>query len=599
VIRRRTWTRLWVVALLASSSCTDAYLFNPDEGKAGAVDRAVSLRGEFCTESVDDVIRPIKLLFAMDTSQSMSVTDPNGTRATALVNLLNALPQSPEVYVGAFLFAGDVTWITTPDTTTCSGGAAGFRQLVTMDANCRAQLAQTLLAYAYGGGDGGANRDTTDFVKPLDAIFAAISRDISVTRSTSAQTAAPVRPRYQVIFLSDGAPRIDQDCDIEPRCKAIRQLGIGVGEVKLNTVYVNAALVSNVCPPSTGPSPSIGGGCLNVTGCNSTTCGQVAVQCDSTRLQTMADLGGGEFRSFRNGEPVNFLNFRFGGIKRSFIIKEALAYNLNARPNSPIDQPDSDGDGLSDEEERSLVLDFGGTLVPSPTDPTRMDTDGDGFSDGVEVYLHHRGGPFDPSPRPNGSNIDKGCPANLIGVDSDGDGLPDCDEMLLGTSSSTWDTDSDGLPDNDEWLANAISDPNKVMAAQPGSPDADADPDRDGLVNAVELRGHTDPSTADVGHLTMTAARYQIQLQPQKLSGGRQCYKVAIDNLLLVPTIDVGMGAGVNNIVLSVAQVAEDEMDMAPIYRVVKLKARYPIGGIKDPPDGVLVVQPSDFERKR
>jgi hypothetical protein len=322
------------------------------------------------------------------------------------------------------------------------------------------------------------------------------------------------------------------------------------------------------------------------------------------------------------------LNFNLGGVKRQFIIDQAVAYNVNARPNSPVDQPDSDGDGLSDSEELNLVLDnvpCPGTLppccsaaavgagtcpagqpaccnnVPSPTDPTMMDTDGDGFSDGLEVYMHRLNATFqfDPSPRQSGSNIDPGCAADQIGVDADADHVLDCDELLLGMSAETWDSDGDGLPDGAEWLANPIGSKNPVMVSQPTSPDADADPDRDKLSNAVELRGHTDPGAADVANLTSTAARYQVVLEPTPSTGGQQCYSLAIDNVLLVPTLDTGEGPGWNHIFLSVSEVSQDDPGMQPIYRVVELKARYPVGGIKTPADGVLSVKPTDFVLKK
>ena len=43
------------------------------------------------------MVRPIKILIAIDASQSMRVSDPNGTRATAVVQLLNSLPRDPKI----------------------------------------------------------------------------------------------------------------------------------------------------------------------------------------------------------------------------------------------------------------------------------------------------------------------------------------------------------------------------------------------------------------------------------------------------------------------------------------------------------------------
>jgi hypothetical protein len=59
----------------------------------------------------------------------------------------------------------------------------------------------------------------------------------------------------------------------------------------------------------------------------------------------------------------------------SYQAHEENAANRSVTPDSEID---SDGDGLTDEEERQIG-----------TDPFDPDTDGDGFSDGEEVQNNH------------------------------------------------------------------------------------------------------------------------------------------------------------------------------------------------------------------
>ena len=80
---------------------------------------------------------------------------------------------------------------------------------------------------------------------------------------------------------------------------------------------------------------------------------------------------------------------------------------------------DSDGDGLTDEEEAVLG-----------TDPTNPDTDGDGLEDGQEVANG-----LDP--------LD----ATDAGADSDEDGLTNAEELALGTDRLNPDTDGDGFID--------------------------------------------------------------------------------------------------------------------------------------------------------
>jgi hypothetical protein len=315
-----------------------------------------------------------------------------------------------------------------------------------------------------------------------------------------------------------------------------------------------------------------------------TFCQNVVVQQDEDRLRTMATDGGGEFRSFRNGEPVNFLSFRLGGVKKAFLLKDVLVFNLNARPGSDVLEVDSDADGLSDADENILG-----------TDPTRRDSDGDGISDGVEAYFNARATgcaptnliacPFTPQWKADGTALNKGCPANLKDKDLDHDGLLDCDELLIGTSNTRFDTDADGLPDAMEWLG----------GTQPGSVDCDEDPDRDGLVNSLEVRMHTHPLKAEDAHLTDRAYRYQVHALPLEEATGRQCYDFHVDNVLLVPTLDTGEGPGINHLMMAIVEQGGSDLTAPPLYRLARFTARYPVGGIKDPPDGVVPLNPEDF----
>ena len=104
------------------------------------------------------------------------------------------------------------------------------------------------------------------------------------------------------------------------------------------------------------------------------------------------------------------------------------------------------------------------------TDPLRADTDGDGLPDGDEVTLHRT----DP-----------------LRADSDGDGLSDMRELALGTDPMSPDTDGDGLLDG--WEAAHGLDP----LVPSGDDGADADIDGDGLANIQEQRRGTDPHDAD------------------------------------------------------------------------------------------------------
>ena len=86
----------------------------------------------------------------------------------------------------------------------------------------------------------------------------------------------------------------------------------------------------------------------------------------------MATAGNGNFRDFSIGEPVDFLGFDYEVLQRLFMPKTVFVSNANALFGTFA--ADSDGDGLSDDEELRLG-----------SDPLNPDTDGDGFGDLLEA----------------------------------------------------------------------------------------------------------------------------------------------------------------------------------------------------------------------
>lgn len=123
--------------------------------------------------------------------------------------------------------------------------------------------------------------------------------------------------------------------------------------------------------------------------------------------------------------------------------------------NRAAEHSDSDGDGLSDYEERWQY----------DTDPENWDSDDDGIADGDEV---------DYGLNPN---------ENSALVDSDNDNLSDADECRYGTDMYNPDTDGDGVNDGVE--VSLGLDPNNE------------DSDDDGLRDGDELLIGTDPNNPD------------------------------------------------------------------------------------------------------
>ena len=159
------------------------------------------------------------------------------------------------------------------------------------------------------------------------------------------------------------------------------------------------------------------------------------------RLDTRIDLAGYN-EEFNHTVDVGLL-YRFG------------AYRIKEDPEVQLALPlDSDGDGLTDEEELRLG-----------TDPNNPDTDGDGLLDGEEVH-RYKTNPLDP--------------------DTDHDGLKDGEEVKrYKTDPLDPDTAHDGLLDGDE-VKTYLTDPR------------DPDTDHDGLKDGEEVMRHkTDPLNPD------------------------------------------------------------------------------------------------------
>ncbi|MDG6224045.1 MAG: hypothetical protein QCI82_00865 [Candidatus Thermoplasmatota archaeon] len=105
---------------------------------------------------------------------------------------------------------------------------------------------------------------------------------------------------------------------------------------------------------------------------------------------------------------------------------------------------DSDNDGLNDTEEDK---NRNGILDPGETDPTKMDTDGDGMSDKMELDGWTVSIVYEATRE---HKIKYTVSSNPRLVDTDGDGINDFDEYKNVTDPTKIDTDGDGKTDYEE-----------------------------------------------------------------------------------------------------------------------------------------------------
>ncbi len=165
------------------------------------------------------------------------------------------------------------------------------------------------------------------------------------------------------------------------------------------------------------------------------------------------------------------------------------------------DNPDTDGDGLSDGEEIHTYktnplngdsdndgLKDGAEVIQHKTDPTKADTDNDGLKDGEEINTY-KTDPINPDTDNDGLkdaqeiNVNRTDP---LKSDTDNDGLKDGEEInTYKTNPLNPDTDGDGLKDAEEI---------NTYKTDPLNPDTDGD----GLKDGAEVNTHkTDPLKSD------------------------------------------------------------------------------------------------------
>lgn len=161
-------------------------------------------------------------------------------------------------------------------------------------------------------------------------------------------------------------------------------------------------------------------------------------------------------------------------LTQTVALTQTAAANQTAA--AEIGQIDTDGDGLTDQEELELG-----------TDPNNPDTDSDKLLDGEEVKTYQT----DPkNPDSDGDGLLDGDEVKIYGTDpknpdTDGDGLMDGEEVQnYGTDPKNPDSDADALTDGDEV---------NIHQTDPKNPDTDGDTWKDG----DEVRIGTNPRNPD------------------------------------------------------------------------------------------------------
>ena len=578
-------------AALSAITCTEVSLEGLPPAPPPKVDNKISVSGEVCTQSPEDLIFPVRVLYLVDCSESMEVIDPpdpetgeTGRERAVRESVESLLTGEGDVKISIVRFSSQSQPIT------AVMNEEGVPESYFTDDLDFVNLRLPMLA---------ETDRTTNYLRALSEAYTEIRHEIT----NNAELESLALSSYHVIMVTDGIPDVEgtetrenSDDNIMEGVEAIMELGrnFHVGKMTVNTAFISS--------------------------------GSAAVDLEAeTLLQAMADEGEGTYRSFISGGELNFIFVDLSTLKRVFTLGTLTALNINAQVTGSKLIADSDGDGLGDDIELAIKS--------NPFDP---DSDGDGCRDGTEYRYRSSGKDpiypkdcecliqdfcFDENENgvcdcPEGERegsccqdkdgdnlcdcIDEDengiCDASNY-IDSDGDGLNDCEERLTGTNRNGADSDRDSITDFTEVR----------FGTSPSLYDINDDMDWDAVGNGEEIRTATDPNwnTMEEGRAYL-AYRYEQTEQPT-LKDGRNCYDFEITNISLVELLHgeksdhvegpAGQGySGANRILIRAGEVPFDDPESYARFRVACVEGQFvQEGNFKNPPSGKIKVTDKDF----
>ncbi len=571
---------LTVTALLATFACTDAFI-EPKASEPTNLDNKLTLQGRVCTAPPDPTGFPVKVVFIVDESGSMCVSDPPGSqegsgfceqaavvaivppgvtqpaRVRALNQLIGQFQNQPNVQIAIVPFETNVknVW---PPTTSGSRFARPDSSLGSYITGLQNQL-----------GKG------TDYQGAMSYAYSLIASDIADVSNSSPEQLP--RTRYVTVFLTDGAPF--------PRCSANDNLtkyadsdnpdltfadssGSGtycntidptdpdaitgfvmgtdrnqnyqlfsfvdqmielrdqfnVGDVRFHTVLLFNQAAVEACGPI---CQDLYGTYPNTTPANYPAATKAIA---SWLLRQMAQRGNGVFQEFNNSEIANLGlgALDYSSLAAPNVMKTLLVQSVTSVPGPTGRLVDSDGDGLADTLDQPYK--------PWKTSNFAPDTDGDCFDDRFEQMRGDRG--FVPNEK-DGRGCNPTDPATLgcSCRDTDGDGLSQfAEEDFLKSRTGIVDSDADGIPDGVEVRYGL--DP--LVPASVG-----LDTDGDGIPDMDELSLDSDPTVRDRDFIEEFGYQYATSAQTQP--DGTICYDFSVSNLTLVtPPSRAGLRQGYN-----------------------------------------------------
>jgi Bacterial TSP3 repeat len=513
----------WIALAIFAVSCTDASIYGVSGAAAPEVNRVTLQSDLICATTADGVLFPTKVVLLLDTSSAVRASGPDAIAFE--VTTLQALFQGAS---GRSLSFAVAAFDSTARALTPPGFVSGADLT-----GVAGQLSTAL------GASGTTEPDGRDYGAALSLARAMIEADLAATPAGVRQ-----RTRYVISVLGagDDVPALDAD---------------GWAIVQETATDITASIDRENAGEIFGQFLFLG---------DQTNPAVPFLTAISASLR-------GSFTLLTGENPLNLGRVDTRPLLTPFVHKQLIVWNRNVIATKDGFKVDSDGDGLTDEEEIALG-----------TDPFNPDTDGDGISDGVEVRLASLG--FDPLV----PNIVPQCTAADLVTDTDGDGLTDCEEKLLGTDPTLVDTDGDGAPDIVEFFANT----NYLIN------DASLDYDYDGTTNLQELIIHSDPWTSDQTLQSDSGYRYRIDTAQAAAGDTTDCISMRVANVGLLPTgasvdrLGNPVPAGTNQIYVWLMQAPLGKPLVPGIVRLAVVPVVLQ-GNTRSPPDAALVLSSSEL----
>ncbi|MCC6620670.1 MAG: VWA domain-containing protein [Deltaproteobacteria bacterium] len=422
-----TGARSAAAAWLALAACTDVGLYS--EARPRVEPDRVTLTGRACAEDPLTARYPVRVVLLVDQAQGplFAAYDPSGLRVRALAGFVQSALGSSATSFAIVSYAGRAR-------TLAPAQADGLGQSFTrnpgelLSALEQLGIAEPCLAQ-------GQCRDYLDGLRSARALIEGDMATLPAgTRVLTQYVVIHVAagPQAPLALVGPGGEPCDPSVAGPLGCQRQREVAevtalreavgaAGAGGLRYHVVHLMA----------------------EVDGADD--------EALAVGLREMAFAGRGLYRAIGAAGALAPDVFDVLDVRTELRVKHLVVANVNARPTPDGPAIDSDGDGLSDAEE-----------LTANTSPGARDSDGDGIGDLVEVLL---GLPADAPDDPvacrglaRSQDADRDglsdCDERLLGtdpslVDSDGDGAPDRLELVSRLdylhADAEGDADGDGI----------------------------------------------------------------------------------------------------------------------------------------------------------